>query len=246
MTAKKKEGKLRVGTSGYQYNHWKGVFYPVDMPKKKWFKHYCKHFDTVEINNTFYNLPEKDTFSKWRTDAPSDFLYVLKFSRYGSHLKCLKDPESAIGMFMERSAALQEKLGPILVQLKPNWGLNIARLRTFLEAVPKDQRWAIEFRNPDWLCEEVFDVLREHSAALCVHDMIGDHPEIVTTGWTYLRFHGNHYQGSYSSRFLSARADKIAEYLSEGADVYAFFNNDAQGFAPRNALDLKRFVEQRL
>jgi uncharacterized protein YecE (DUF72 family) len=246
MSSAEKQGVFHVGTSGFQYNHWKGVFYPGDIPKKEWFGYYCRHFDTVEINNTFYNLPEAETFEQWREEAPSNFTYVLKFSRYGSHLKCLKDPDSTIGMFMERAAALKEKLGPVLVQLKPNWGLNIERLRGFLDAAPGGQRWVLEFRNPEWLRDEVFELLREHETALCIHDLIDEHPEEVTADWLYFRFHGDHYSGSYSHQYLSARAAQMTEYLRNGKDVYAFFNNDAEGFAPQNALDLKRFVEDRM
>src|SRR6056297_3317073 len=128
-----KQGALRVGTSGWQYDHWKGVFYPEDLPKGEWFKYFAERFDTVEINNTFYNLPQGKTFQKWADQTPEGFLYVLKFSRYGTHLKYLAEAEDTIGLFLERSAPLADHMGPILVQLPPRWGCNLDRLKGFLD-----------------------------------------------------------------------------------------------------------------
>ena len=239
-------GKIRIGTSGYQYDHWRGVLYPQESAKKQWFEIYSTSFDTVEINNTFYHLPAAETFDRWREAAPSGFLFVLKFSRYGSHMKCLKDPEDTISRFMERAERLGEHLGPILVQLKPNWERDTGRLDAFLgAAAARRQRWAVEFRHRSWLCEEVFDVLRRHGAALCIHDMIDDHPRETTADWTYLRFHGNRYEGCYSAQFLSATADRIEEHIAGGLDVCAYFNNDAEGHAVRNARDLRRYLRNR-
>lgn len=234
---------LRIGTSGYQYDHWKGRFYPGDLGKKDWFEHYTQHFDTVEINNTFYHLPGASTFERWRDRAPCDFCYVLKFSRYGSHLKCLKNPQDTITRFMERASLLKSHLGPILVQLKPNWSMDAGRLRAFLQSAPKSQRWAVEFRDESWLCEEVFDILREFGAALCIHDMIENHPRVVTTDWVYLRFHGDHYEGSYSHQFLTAVAERVKGHLDAGRDVYAYFNNDQHAYAAENALQLRSYVQ---
>ena len=236
-------GTFRVGTSGWQYDHWEGVFYPEDLPRDRWFDHFSQHFDTVEVNNTFYHLPEAETFDKWHEQAPECFLYVLKFSRYGTHLKHLKAPEDTIGLFMERARRLGETLGPILVQLRPNWHVNVERLRGFLEAAPSDRRWALEFRDETWLCDEVFDLLREHGAALCIHDMIEDHPHEITADWVYLRFHGADTWGCYTDQQLGAHARWVREYLEEGLDVYAYFNNDAQGWSVQNALTLKEYVE---
>lgn len=237
------KGTAYIGTSGFHYDHWQGVFYPDGLPRSQWFEHYCGSFDTVEINNTFYRLPERNTFEAWRDQAPRGFCYVLKFSRYGSHLKCLKEPQSTTGSFLERGRLLGPHLGPILVQLKPNWSCNPERLEQFLEAAPDDRRWAFEFRDPSWLCDRTFELLRRHDAALCVHDMIEDHPREITADWTYLRFHGQNYGGSYSHQFLTATAQQIAKRLADGLDVFAYFNNDAEGHAVRNALDLKRYLD---
>jgi uncharacterized protein YecE (DUF72 family) len=238
-------GRARIGTSGYQYDHWRGAFYPENLPKKRWFEHYRTCFDTVEINNTFYRLPDASVFDRWRDAAPERFVFVLKFSRYGSHTKCLRDPSNTVAAFLERAERLEDRLGPILVQLKPSWSRNVERLERFLDAAPDARRWALEFRHPSWLCDEVFDVLRRHNAALCIHDMIEDHPRAVTADWVYLRFHGDRYAGSYSPQCLSSAADDIAGYVKSGLDVYAYFNNDAEGHAVRNALDLKRRVRAR-
>ena len=238
----KRKARVYIGTSGYQYDHWKGIFYPEKLPKPEWFRHYCRHFNSVEINNTFYNLPDESTFEKWREQAPAGFSCVLKFSRYGTHIKCLKDPEDTVSTFMNRAEHLGNRLGPILIQLRPGWSVNIERLRSFLEILPANRRWAFEFRNPDWLSDDVFDLLKKHNAALCIHDMLEHHPVEITADWVYLRFHGDHYSGSYSKAFLAARADQVAGYCAEGLDVYAFFNNDAEGHAVRNAMDLSKYI----
>lgn len=238
-----KAGRLRVGTSGYHYAHWRGVFYPEELREKEWLDYYVTRFDTVEINNTFYHLPTPEAFDHWREHAPVGFCYALKFSRYGSHIKRLKDPAQPIKMFLGRARRLKEFLGPILVQLPPRWGVNPERLAGFLRAAPRRCRWAFEFRDQSWLCEEVYALLRAHDAALCIHDMLADHPRKLTAHWTYLRFHGTNYSGCYSRQALAREAEWIRGYLKEGLDVYAYFNNDAEGYAPRNALDLLRFVK---
>jgi uncharacterized protein YecE (DUF72 family) len=236
------KGQFRVGTSGYQYDHWKGVFYPEGLPKRAWFAHYAKQFDTVEINNTFYGLPSAETFDAWRKQAPAGFCYTLKFSRYGSHLKRLKDPASTIRTFLKAARRLRTFLGPILVQLPPSWNVDADRLQDFLKAAPRSLRWALEFRDPSWLCEEVFSILQNHNAALCIHDMIDNHPQRITADWIYLRFHGNRYSGSYTREKLKTQARWINQQLSDGRDVFAYFNNDAEGYAVRNAAELKEYV----
>ena len=235
-------GRLRIGTSGYQYDHWRGVFYPAAIPKQRWFACYARHFDTVEINNTFYRLPQPQTVDAWRAQAPQDFCYALKFSRYGSHLKRLLDPHEPIQQFLDRASRLREHLGPILVQLPPHWKPEPERLAAFLQAAPGTYRWAIELRDPRWLCDEVYAILRRAAVALCIHDLIPDHPRHLTTDWVYLRFHGGNDGGSYTPQALMAQACQIAQYLADGLDVFAYFNNDAHGHAVQNAADLKRYV----
>jgi uncharacterized protein YecE (DUF72 family) len=234
-------GRLRVGTSGFHYPHWRGIFYPPELPAAEWLAFYAGRFDTVEINNTFYQLPGEETFAAWRRAAPRGFLYALKFSRWGSHLKRLRDPQESIGHFLARARRLGATLGPILVQLPPRWSADPARLEAFLQAAPRDVRWAFEFRDPSWLCEAVYATLARHGAALCIHDLLARHPRRVTAGWVYLRYHGVHYAGTYSPQKLAAEAARIRRWLVAGFDVYAYFNNDAGGCAVRNAADLRRY-----
>jgi uncharacterized protein YecE (DUF72 family) len=238
-----KQGTLRIGTSGYQYDHWKGVFYPEDLPKRSWFAYYAAHFDTVEINNTFYRLPQGHIFTAWRKQTPPGFCYALKFSRYASHLKHLKDPHEPIARFLDRATRLQEFLGPILVQLPPHWNVDVNRLTDFLKAAPSTARWAIEFRDPSWLCEEIYTILRRYNAALCIHDLIPGHPHHMTADWVYLRFHGVSHDGNYPPQALAAVASEIAQYLADGLAVFAYFNNDAHGYAVQNALALRHHLQ---
>ncbi len=236
-------GKLRVGTSGWQYDHWRRVFYPEGLAKARWFDHYSKYFDTVEINNTFYRLPSDATFDAWHDQAPDGFCYALKFSRYGTQMRKLKDPESTISGFMERAQRLGPFLGPILVQLPPRWKPNHDRLRAFLDAAPSNARWAVEFRDAAWFSEEVYGILRDHNAALVIHDMIRDHPRELTSNWCYMRFHGGDYAHDYNREQLTGAARCISRHLDQGVDVYAYFNNDANGYAVANARDLRHYVE---
>jgi len=234
--------ELRIGTSGYQYDHWRGVIYPEHGPTRDWFSLYAERFDTVEINATFYHLPADSTFDSWRERAPGRFLYALKFSRYGSHMKRLLEPEATIGTFVERARRLGPTLGPVLVQLPPRWKAAPRRLEAFLEATPRDLRWTFEFRDESWLSPEVLRLLERHRAALCVHDKIPGHPDEPTTSWVYVRFHGHVPQGRYSADRLKKVARRIESWLGRGLDVYAYFNNDPEGHAVRDALRLRRML----
>ncbi len=233
---------IRIGTSGYQYAHWRGCFYPERLAQKDWFAFYATRFDTVEINNTFYQLPSAKTFAAWSGQAPPDFCYAVKLNRYITHIKRLKAPAHALQKFVRRAEKLGHHLGPILVQLPPRWDVNPRRLETFLKAASPAHRWCVEFRDPRWLVEPIYALLRRYGAALCVHDLIEDHPNVITASWTYLRFHGNGYGGSYSSKFLKSVAGRIREYAAGSLDVYAYFNNDAYGFAVKNALSLRKLL----
>ncbi len=235
----KAAAKIYIGTSGYQYTHWKGDFYPKELPVSKWFEHYSKFFDTVEINNTFYRMASAETFEGWRKAAPQGFCYVIKYSKYGSHNKKLKDPEGHVNYFLDRAVHLKETLGPILVQLPPNWKRNYKRLDDFLKETPKDLRWAVEIRDPDWFSDEFYELLRKHKASLVFHDMIKNHPREITADWIYMRFHGENYSGSYTEKELDKIAEEITEYKEGGKDVFVYFNNDLGGHAIRNALTLK-------
>lgn len=234
--------RCQIGTSGYQYDHWRALFYPEELPRSRWLPYYAERFSTVELNNCFYRLPSAAAFERWAECVPDDFCFALKFSRYGSHLMHLKNPDNTITNFVDRARLLGSRLGPILVQLPPRWTPNVERLAEFLAHAPRWLRWAVELRDPRWLRADVFGVLREHQTALCQHDLLEDHPREVTADFVYLRFHGVSYAGCYSPQQLSAAARRIAGYLSRGLDVYAYFNNDLGGHAVTNALDLRRYV----
>ncbi len=235
--------RLFIGTSGYQYDHWRGVLYPEGLPQEEWFRQYAGTFGAVEINNTFYNLPEPGTFDRWRDQAPPGFRFAVKFSRYGTHMKKLEDPEEPLQRFLERARRLKTRLGPVLVQLPPHWGADAGRLDAFLAAAPGDVDWAVEFRDPDWLRRAVYQVLRDHGAALVIHDRLADHPVHVTADLVYLRYHGQEYRTGYSPQYLSGQARRIRRFLDQGLRVHAYFNNDLGGHAVANARDLCRFLD---
>jgi uncharacterized protein YecE (DUF72 family) len=238
-------GRALVGCSGWNYKHWRGPVYPADVPAKRWFEQYVAlGLDSVEINNTFYRLPRPETFDGWAAQAPDGFVYALKLGQFGSHRMKLKDAASWLPNHVERAERLGPALGPTLVQLPPRWKRNVERLDEFLTVAPKHLRWAVELREPSWLHDDVFAVLARHGAALCIHDLLPDHPWERTTDWSYLRFHGpdaTHaaYQGEYGDAGLGWVADKVNWWTGEGYDVYAYFNNDQNGYAVRDACRLR-------
>ena len=241
-------GKFRVGCSGWLYRHWRETFYPAELPAARWFDFYAERFDTVEINNSFYRLPEATVFDAWRKRAPAGFLYAVKASRYLTHNKKLKDPEEPIDRFFDRARHLKEKLGPVLYQLPPRWKLNLERFESFLALLPPRARHVVEFREPSWYAEPVLAALDRRGAALCLHDMPGSVPERRAAGrFVYVRFHGydERYGGRYSDERLSDWAAWMGDRLDEGRDVYAYFNNDVGGHAPRDATRLRTMLENR-
>ena len=234
--------RVRVGCSGWQYKHWCGNFYPDDLPQKRWFEHYASVFDTVEVNNSFYKLPEAETFAGWAARAPRQFEFAVKASRFLTHMKKLKDPEEPVERFFSRARSLGRQLGPVLFQLPPGWKLDLPRLEQFLHALPRDVRHVIEFREPSWYTEEVYTLLNHHAVALCVHDMPGSASGRTRIGpFLYVRFHGasGRYDGSYPVGQLESWAEWLGQQMSAGIHVYAYFNNDVGGHAPRNALTLR-------
>ncbi|MFP4460369.1 MAG: DUF72 domain-containing protein [Candidatus Zixiibacteriota bacterium] len=231
--------KINIGTSGYIYDHWKGRFYPEDLPQEKWFEYYAESFDTVEINNTFYNLPEETTFEKWRDRASKDFCYAVKANRYITHMKKLKDPKEPWNNFWNRAKILDNNLGPVLFQLPPNWNANPERLKNFISVLPDNLLCAFEFRDPSWYNDDIFKILSDSGHTLCIHDMdTDDVPDIMIGDFAYLRFHGitGKYQGKYGRDNLEGKAKWLKEnVLSKGKPVFAYFNNDDHGYAPEDA-----------
>lgn len=239
---------IRIGTSGWHYKHWVGKFYPEKLPGAKMLAYYFDRFDTVEINNSFYMLPKIETLSAWRDATPKNFEFAIKASRFLTHNKKLKEPENALNNFVPRAEALGEKLGPILFQLPPKWRINVDRLAEFLDALPKYHRYTFEFREPSWLIQPVYDLLRKHNAAFCIYELAGFHSPIeITANWTYIRLHGpgGKYQGSYGDEVMRTWAERIARWSEELKSIYVYFDNDQAGYAAFNALTLKRMVQER-
>jgi uncharacterized protein YecE (DUF72 family) len=241
-------GEARVGCSGWSYRDWRGTVYPADAVPSRWFGLYAERFDTVEINNTFYRLPLPGTVEAWAAQAPAGFTYAVKLGQFGSHRMKLRDAASWLSNHLDRVNRLGEHLGPTLVQLPPRWKRNVARLDEFLGVAPATIRWAVEIRERSWLHDDVFEVLAKHRAALCIHDLLADHPFQLTTDWTYVRFHGPHaltqpYHGTYGAVRLRRWANRLSEVLTAGNDVYAYFNNDWFGHAVRDATRLRDLLD---
>ena len=237
--------KILIGTSGWHYKHWLGgVFYPEGTRGAEMFEFYARHFNTVEINNSFYRLPLATTFDAWRESSPRGFCFAVKASRFITHMKKLKDPESSSEKFFLAAERLREKLGPILFQLPPRWKVNTERFSEFLAALPREHKYAIEFRDESWFVAPVFELLRKYNVAFCVHDFAEMKvPNEITADFTYIRFHGPtsaKYWGSYSDDQLRAWAARIEDWRLKA--VYAYFNNDPGGEAVKNALRLKEFL----
>ena len=237
--------EIRIGTSGWHYRHWRGKFYPKQLPPREMFAFYQTHFDTVELNNSFYRLPTPESFDIWRDSSPANFLFAVKGSRFVTHNKKLKDPVQPLKNLLPRAQRLGKKLGPILWQLPPKWRRNVERLEDFLQALPKWHRYTFEFREPGWHHESVYEVLRRHNAAYCIYELAGFATEPhITADFTYLRLHGpgGKYQGNYSKQRLERWAAHIADWSRKLSAVYVYFDNDQAAYAPRNALQLKELV----
>lgn len=242
-------GTARVGCSGWNYPDWRGVVYPTRVPKRRWFELYASMFDTVELNNTFYRLPPETTVKAWAAAAPEGFVYTLKLGAFGSHRMKLRDAASWLPNHVARLELFGQTVGPTVVQLPPRWKRNVERLDEFLTLAPKRFRWVVELRDPSWLHDTVFETLERHGAALCIHDLLPKHPFLLTTDWTYVRFHGptalkQPYHGAYGPRRLAPWADRLSALLCGGQDVYAYFNNDYEGHAVNDAEWLRDALAQ--
>ena len=240
---------VRIGTSGWQHDTFAGRFYPNDIAQDDWLGYYADTFDTVEVNNTFYQSPEAATLRAWRQRTPPGFPFAVKANQYITHFKKLKDPTDPVRNLYENVAPLEDDLGPILFQCPPNWHQNLERLHHFLETLDDTHRHVFEFRDPTWLNEETYDALAAHDAAFCIYDF-GDRSthRVMTTDWVYLRLHGTGeaYHGRYTDAELDDRADAIAYWQDEGLDVYVYFNNTAgEGHAPHDAQRLQARVRKR-
>lgn len=238
--------RVLVGTSGWNYKHWgEGVFYPKGLPSSRWLAFYVQHFDTVEINNSFYRLPSAENFTDWRFRAPENFTFAVKASRFLTHLKRLKEPEQPLRLLRSRVVMLGEHLGPLLFQLPPGFRMDRDRLDVFLRALRKSTaerriRSAIEIRDASWMVPEVFNLLRQYNVALCFADWRDQHvTEPLTADFVYVRRHYGPRNGSYTKEGLHRDARQIQRWRAEGLDCYIYFNNDGGGHAVRNAQYLR-------
>jgi len=255
-----RKGKLYIGTSGWVYPHWNGIFYPPGLSADKKLEYFSQHFKTVEINYSFYHLPSKKAFSHWYKETPDNFLFAVKLSRYITHIKRLKEVKTALNIFLKRCSLLKEKLGPILVQFPPSFKLtelNEERLNKFLyninilgktEFSYLKMRVALEFRHSSWLEADIYKLLTRFKVALVFSkSSIFPEAEVITANFVYIRMHGpsSLFSSGYSYKQLKELSFKIKKYLEEGLDVYCYFNNDFSGFAIKNAEYLSRLLNEK-
>lgn len=233
---------IHVGCSGWVYRHWKGGFYPADLPQKRWFERYAGIFDTVEINASFYRVPLASTFHGWRDKAPAGFRYAVKVNRFITHMKKLMDCEQPLADFIALARPLGDSLGPLLYQLPPSLHKDSGRLEAFLQRLPADLEHVVEFRHPSWYDEQVLALLDRFGVGFVAHDLVG----LVSPRWAsgrtaYVRFHGT--GGKYRGRYGDAQIRDWARWLLDqrlaGRSAWAYFNNDIGGDAIQDALALK-------
>jgi len=232
---------IHIGTSGWHYDHWKGPFYPREMDSEGMLGYYSAIFRTVEVNNTFYQLPEKKTLLQWRDAVPAGFIFAVKASRYITHMKKLRDPEDPVSTFMQRIETLGVKLGPILFQLPPRWKLNPERLKSFLQGLPEESRYVFEFRDPSWFDEVAYGLLSERNIALCIYELAGfSSPKRITADFAYLRLHGpgEAYEGKYDRKALAEWARTFFTWSGKDMEIFCYFDNDERGYAAANATQL--------
>ena len=235
--------QVRIGCSGWSYAHWRKIFYPDKMPAREHFNFYARHFDTVELNNSFYRQPPRERFKTWSQQAPPGFLFAVKGSRYVSHIKRMAVEQKSIDMVVEPAEGLGDRLGPILFQFQGNFQLDQPRLESFLLMLPAGHRFTLEFRHESWLIQPVFELLRARRIALC----IPDHPKMpqsleITSDFTYVRFHLGASGIGYSRSALEKWAERVREWRASGLDVFLYFNNDMEGYAIKDAETLKAML----
>jgi uncharacterized protein YecE (DUF72 family) len=237
---------IRIGTSGWSYADWAGRFYPEDLPSKEWLPAYAARFGTVELNNSFYRLPEAATFATWRVATPERFVFAVKVSRYLTHLRRLREPQEPVERLWARASALGPKLGPLLLQLPPRFPAAPERLAATLRAFGDRARVAVEFRDASWHRHDVFRILDDAGAALVWPDRPGWRPRLPTTGgWTYVRFHqGSARSMAYPATSLARWADRIAALDTDA--VWIYFNNDPGAAAPKDAAKLQELLLERV
>jgi uncharacterized protein YecE (DUF72 family) len=242
---------LHIGTSGWVYRSWKGPFYPDTLPSRRYLAFYAQEFRTTEINSSFYHLPRSTTFTNWAQQVPEDFIFAVKASRFLTHIKRLLDPEEPWQRFIDSAVNLGGRLGPILLQFPPNFKINTSRLEAFFKVAkavkvrPSPLKLVCEFRHESWFSDEVYRLLNRYEVAWCIADGAKySRKDLVTTDFVYIRYHGRSkmFASNYSKAVLLEEARLIKQYLHDGLDVFVYFNNDAKGYAVRNARLLKRLL----
>jgi uncharacterized protein YecE (DUF72 family) len=233
---------VRIGCSGFNYSHWKEKFYPKGLSQRKWFEYYCTIFRTVELNVTFYRLPKESTFDKWYQETPPHFVFALKGSRYITHVKRLSDPKDSVALFFKGALRLKKKLKAVLWQFPPSFQINRNRLIEFLGLLKKyPVENILEFRHESWIKDDIFELCGAYHAGLCMADSPDFLDELpVTSDCVYIRRHGRggRYDSCYTKDELKRDAKRIKGYANKGKKVFMYFNNDAFGYAPKNARSL--------
>lgn len=227
-----------IGTSGWQYKHWKGVFYPDGLNVQDWLTYYAQHFDCVEVNSSFYGMPGTEAIARWCGCVPSAFVFAVKAPRRITHFKKLKNCESELGEFFRQLEEFGNHLGPVLFQLPPRWRCNLRRLENFLDNLPSERRLAFEFRDSSWHNDEVYGLLKCHSAAFCIFDGDGFTAPLIADGdLIYLRLRGprSAYASNYRAPGLRRWVDRAHGWSRKSKDVFLFFDNDEKGYAAKNA-----------
>lgn len=241
--------KILIGTSGWIYDSWRGLFYPEDLESGESLKFYSAEFPTVEINYTFYKLPEPHTYVQWAKETPEDFVFAVKASRFLTHMKKLKDAEDPWDRVIDRARKLKKKCGPILLQFPQTWKRNKERLVEFLEVVKRKRGrkhdLVFEFRSENWATDDIFELLKEHDAAYCIADSYKfKRFDVATTSFVYIRYHAMRESSpNYTTQRLKKEAKIIQGFVDQGLDVYVYFNNDTNGYAIHNARTLKQLLE---
>lgn len=244
--------KILIGTSGYNYGHWKGIFYPNDLKPNKWLEFYCQQFNTVELNVTFYRLPQKKAFQSWHQRTPKDFAFVIKGSRYITHIKRLHACSQPLKLFFQNAAPLKEKLFCVLWQLPPSLKFDLKRLEKFVAILKKKYslcKHSFEFRHQSWFNSQTYEVLGDNNMNLCIaHSPNFPVYEVPISNFLYFRFHGGQqlYSSNYTDSELKNWAQKAKKSSRGKSIIFAFFNNDAQGFAIKNALRFKELLNEKL
>jgi uncharacterized protein YecE (DUF72 family) len=242
--------KCRIGCSGFLYESWRGTFYPEDLPPKGWLSFYIEHFNTVELNVTFYRLLKKEAFERWFTETPQNFCFSLKGSRLITHIKKFKDVELPLLTFFNTTSPLLEKFEVVLWQLPPNFRANLKVLSDFIQMIhPYHVRHVFEFRHKSWINKKVFKLLEDSNMAICMADWPEFNNELpLTADFVYIRRHGEigNYTKHYTSEQLKRDAKRIKDYLKQDKDVYIYFNNDNLGYAPKNAHELSDILKKTL